>query len=435
MLAPAELYPVVHAWLQAGRLIPQALALGSVANLVTALLVGQRLRYGSLARTHLSPAGVTARQRYRRVRRVLTRPWLSSAWLTPRLVPVVLALVPDPVPHLAMDTVRCGAWEVLTIGVVWHGRVLLVGWAVLPYPMPKGQFSPTVRRLLRRVAAAWPADRARPHLVADRGFPSLALFRLLVQLEWGWTIRLRCRLTVGVAGQARALREVVAASTPGAWTCQPSTYGTGRQAVAGYLVIGRGEALPILPAHQANPGSLRHRARQWLLRQREVRDKRPGHASAAALASDRWMVLFTSHPRWLAASRSYTQRWSAEGSYRDAQSGYDRQHGWELEPTLTREPNPAVVDAVVGLWALGALLQTVLGAQVGQARDPLVQQARARWTTTGRLSVWMRGRFALADPDRALHTWLLATLQHSAEHLRQALGRPAPRPQLLAAAA
>jgi hypothetical protein len=243
--------------------------------------------------------------------------------------------------------------------------------------MPKGQFSPAVRRLLVRVAAVWPVER-RPHLVADRGFPSLDLFRLLLALEWGWTIRLRSRLMVGVAGQARALRELIAASCPGVWTCQRITYGTGRRAVAGQLVIGRGEALQVLPAHQANPGSLRHRARQRLLRQREVRGKHPGRNSDAAVVSDRWVVLFTSHPTWLAASRSYTQRWSTECSYRDAQSGYDGRHGWDLEPTLTRETDAQVVDAVVGLWALGAQLQTVIGERVGQAEaPPLVQEVRA----------------------------------------------------------
>src|SRR2546429_74207 len=83
------------------------------------------------------------------------------------------ALVPpdrDGRTHLALDSVRCGPWEVFTLGVAWHGRVLVVGWAVLPYPWPKGQFTPTVCRLVRQVAAAWPADRPA-HLVADRAFP------------------------------------------------------------------------------------------------------------------------------------------------------------------------------------------------------------------------------------------------------------------------
>jgi hypothetical protein len=68
------------------------------------------------------------------VARAWRRPWLSPAWLVPRLVPAALALVPaerDGVTHLALDSVRCGAWEVFTLGVVWHGRVLPRGPALV----------------------------------------------------------------------------------------------------------------------------------------------------------------------------------------------------------------------------------------------------------------------------------------------------------------
>jgi hypothetical protein len=428
MLSPVELYPVVRAWLQAAGVVPRATGLASLAHLVAALLAGQSLRATSLARTQVNDGAVRARQRYRRVRRALTRRWLSSAWLTPRLVRAALVLVGDPAPHVALDTVRCGGWEVVTLGVVWHGRVLPVGWEVLPYPAPRGRVTPTVLRLPRRVDAAWPAER-HPHLVADRGFPSLALFRTLERLGWGWTVRLRARLTVGVDGAPRALGDLVRATAPGVWSCRPIRYGLGRHQVAGHLVIGRGDALPLLPRHQANPGSLRHRARQRLLRAREVRDKHPGRAASSARETDRWVVLFTSHRAWAAASRSYARRWAAEGSYRDAQGGHDGRHGWDLEPALAREPDPHVADRLVGLWALGALLQTWLGDQVGRPdAPPVVRDVRARRTTTGRLSVWMRGRLALTDPSGDLRPWLLTALQAGAHHLNRALAAPAPRP-------
>src|SRR2546428_12419415 len=120
-----------------------------------------------------SPLPVPARQRYKRVARAGTRPWRSPAWLVPRLVPAALALVPaerDGVTHLALDSVRCGGWEVFTLGVVWHGRVLPVGWAVLPYPWPKGRFTPTVCALIRQVAAGLPAERAAA-LAGGPGLP------------------------------------------------------------------------------------------------------------------------------------------------------------------------------------------------------------------------------------------------------------------------
>jgi hypothetical protein len=296
--------------------------------------------------------------------------------------------------------------------------VLPVGWEVLPYPWPKGAFTPAVIRLAQRIDQAWPAG-PRPHLVADRGFPSLKLFRALEQVGWEWTIRLRAKLNVGIDGEVHKLRDLIQASRPGHWTCQPITYGTGRQRVAGQLVLGRGDALPVLPRHQANPGSLAQRRRQQTLRQREVRGKHPTRKTTLAQQTDGWLILFTSHTDWLAACTSYTTRWATEGSYRDAQGGYDGQHGWDLEPTLSHEADAQVVDHILGLWALGSLIQTTLGDQVGRAdAPPVVHQARARWTTTGRLSVWMRGRFALTDPFGDLRPWILTSLTHTAQRLR-----------------
>lgn len=424
MLALGELYPAIQAWLQAFGGIPHQTSLASLAQMVTAVLLGQSLRSSVLARTLQSATTVTARHRYRRVRRLMTGGRLLSAPLTPWLVRAALAVTSDEDPHLAMDTVRCGRWEVVTAGVVWHGRVLPVGWAVLPYPWPKGEFTPTVLRLLGRIDAAWPPDR-RPHLVADRGFPSLKLLRLLERMGWGWTIRLRAKLTVGVNGEAVALRDLVLAQQAGRWTGRAATYGTGRQRVAGLLVLGRGDALTVLRPHQANPGSQRQRARQQVARQREVRDKHPTRQFSLAQETDGWLILFTSHDSWLAACRSYTRRWATEGSYRDAQSGYGGRQGWDLEAALTREPDAAVAESLVGLWALATHLQSALGHRLAQPQaDPAVQRARARWTTTDRLSIWMRGRFALTDLSGELHDSILQAFRDSTDDLARASTPP-----------
>lgn len=431
MLAQAELYPAVQVWLQAFGGIPHAASVTSLAQMVTAVLLGQSLRSSALARTFQSATTVTARHRYRRVRRLMTGGRLLSACLTPWLVRAALALVPDRVPHLAMDTVRCGRWEVVTVGVVWHGRVLVVGWEALPYPWPKGQFTPTVLRLLTRIGQAWPVDR-RPHLVADRGFPSLKLFRLLERMGWGWTIRLRAKLNVGLDGEVVALRDLVLAQQrrPGRWLCRAATYGVGRQRVPGFLVLGRGDALPVLRPHQVNVGSQRQRTRQQAARQRDVRGKHPTRQTSLAQQTDGWLILFTSHDSWRAAAQSYTRRWATEGSYRDAQSGYDGQHGWDLEAALSREPMQPVADSLVGLWALSSLLQSSLGHHLAQpSQSPAVQRARARWTTTDRLSIWMRGRFALTDLSGELHAPILHALDASASTLYTA-----PPPLLMHAA-
>jgi hypothetical protein len=336
----------------------------------------------------------------------------------------MLILVDDPVPHLAMDTVRCGGWESITIGVVWRGRIVPVAWEVLPYPWPKGRFTPTVVQLLWRLGRVWPTERP-PHLVADRGFPSLKLFRAVEQLGWGWTIRLRAKLTMGIDGDARKLADLIAASRPGVWTCRSATYGTGPQRVAGHLVMGRGDALPVLPRHQVNAGSARHRRRQWAARQREVQGKHPGRRTTSAQQTDGWVLLFTSHTDWLPACTSYTRRWATEASYRDGQGGYDGQHGWDLEDTLARLTDPGVVDRVFGLWALGCLLQTQVGSQVGHPTAPpattppsVVREICAQWTTSDRLSIWMRGRFAFTDLSGLLRPWLLQTVADATRLLR-----------------
>src|SRR3989442_9929829 len=131
MLSPAEVYPLVQDWLHAMGVVPHRTAGAALAQLVTALLVGQSLRPSALMRALLSPHAVPARQRYKRVARFWERPWLTSAWLTPRLVRAALELVePDGwgptagLTHVVLDSVRCGSWEVFTLGVVWHGRVV-----------------------------------------------------------------------------------------------------------------------------------------------------------------------------------------------------------------------------------------------------------------------------------------------------------------------
>jgi hypothetical protein len=441
MPSPFELYPLVVRWLQAMELAPHPAALGAVAHLVTALLAGQSLRPSALMRALLSSPEVPARQRYKRVARPWTRPWLTPDWLTPRLVRATLALValapvaatvvaattgspapllavPGQARHLALDSVRCGKWEVFTLGVVFHGRVLVVGWAVLPYPWPKKRFTPTVCALLRQVAAAWPAE-VPAHLVADRAFPSHTLFQALRTVGWGWTLRLQARSWVTVAGQAQWARALLVGARVGVWTLYAGTFGSGPQAIPGHLVVGRG--LVVLPAHQRTAGSLRHRARQHARRQQHLASKHPGRSPDASRETDAWVILFTSHAAGAAARGSYRLRWGTEGSYRDAQGGWDGQHGWNLEPVLARAADAGHVARVVGLWALGALLQTWLGQQVRLPTAPApVQAVVAQWTTTGRLSVWAHGQFALGDRSGELRDWLSATLTAGTAHLAAA---------------
>jgi hypothetical protein len=416
MLSPYELYPFVLLWMQALEVTPSSAAMTALTHLVVALLSGQSLRPAALMRALLSPKPVPARQRYKRLARFWERPWLTPAWLTPRLVPAVLALVPPDgwgptagLSHVVLDSVRCGPWEVFTLGVVWHGRVMPVSWAVLPYPWPKGQFTPTVCALLRQVAAVWPDGRPA-HLVADRGFPSQKLFRTLRAVHWGWTVRLRAPMHVQADGQDLEVRALLARARATGWTVWRGAYGWGSAGIPATLVVGRG--LAVWPPHQRTAGSQRQRVQRQAERQRVK-----AYRYASVTQTDAWMVLCTTHARWPAALDSYRRRWATEGSYRDAQSGWDGQHGWDLEPVLRQAHRAGHVERVVGLWALGTVLQTWLGAQVAQG-PAAMQAVAAQWTTTGRLSVWGQGQCALREP--LLHAWVGQTLQAGATQVATA---------------
>lgn len=92
---------------------------------------------------------------------------------------------------------------------------------------------------------------------------------------------------------------------------------------------------------------------------------------------------------------------------------------------LTRLRDVAQVERVVGLWALGAILQTWVGHQVGQPdATPAVRAIRRQWTTSGRLSVWARGQFALQDRSGHLRAWLIATLTEGAPRVAAAPSAP-----------
>lgn len=428
MPTPTTLYPFVLAWLQAMGVAPHRTAQRALAAIVVALLLAQSLRPRFLMRALPSAGPVPARQRYQRVARVWPRPWLSSVELPPHLVSATVALMataPEDSPvagltHVALDSVRCGAWEIFPLGVVWQGRVRLVGWTVLPYPLPKKRFTPAVCALIRQVAAAWPG--ARPvHLLADRAFPSRRLFQTLRAVGWGWTIRLRARNWVTVDGTPQWVRDQLAAANPLGWTATVATFGSGPQAIPGTLVLGRG--LPVLPWHQRGLGSRQQRAAQQARRRQHLGSKHRGRIDAS-VETDGWVVLFTSHAPWRLAVTSYGLRWATEGTYRDAQGGWDGQHGWDLEATVRRLTRVEQVERVVGLWALGTLLQSWLGTQL-TAVPAVVGATVGEGTTTGRLSIWARGHFALTEPSGRLAQWIGEALSAGAAQIAAARRAPA----------
>jgi len=421
------LYPLLEGWLAALGVAPHRTGRAALAHLLTALLVAQSLQPTRLLRALLSPLAVPARQRYTRLQRLLASPWLTPAWLTPQLVRGALALQSREAATLALDSVRTGPWDSFTVGLCGHARTQLLAWLVLPFPWPKGAVPRTVRALLAQLAACWPAWAPRPHLVADRLFASYALLAQLGPLRWGYTLRLRANQIVTVDGVARRVRALLQELPPEGWTLVEAAYGQGPRAVPGRLVIGRG--LPVLAWHQRDGGSARARQRRQRARAHDAGYGRKDRPTAAA-ETDGWVVLFTTEPTVLGALRRYGQRYGAEGSYRDLQSGWDGRHGWDLEPVATRQATAARVAALLSLCALGQLVQHWVGSQVEHpaAAGPARWLAHA-WTVHGRLSVWARGRLVFELRDHQLAGWLTATLQQGTAALQAApVARVGPRP-------
>lgn len=151
-----------------------------------------------------------------------------------------------------------------------------------------------------------------------------------------------------------------------------------------------GQGLPVLPHHQRDAGSGRARRHRGERRRHALQQKHPGHDVDAMAAVDAWAALLSTDATVQAALRHYRLRWAIEGSYRDAQRGWDGRHGWDLEPTLAQQTSATVVERIAGLWALGLLVQSWEGDQTGQPTAPAgVQQVVRSWTVHGRLSVFV----------------------------------------------
>jgi hypothetical protein len=136
-------------------------------------------------------AGRSGRACLRRVRRWWRGPPLEQVYISPRLIHTALPVLPPGAPVVvALDTTRLGPWEVWLAGIVVAGRTLPLSWAVIPYPWPKRRFRRTTLALIQQLQRAFPTG-VRWTLVADRGFPSAALFAQLCQGGTDFSVRLR----------------------------------------------------------------------------------------------------------------------------------------------------------------------------------------------------------------------------------------------------
>lgn len=386
-----------------------AASLRSVVDLVWALLLAQSLHSADLARALPNLRTARARQAMRRVRRIISRPWLSSQWLTPCLIRLALRLTPAGEVTLILDSTRCLCWEIFTLGIRFHGRVLPIAWAILPYPWPKGSFTPTVVTLLNRTLTHWPALRP-VHFLADRGFPSLPLFQTLdhwrQRLILGYTIRLRAGDWLRLAnGQIVKLADLLGQVRSGCWMSWPASYDCHHKLTpTALLVVGRG--LPVYPTHQLGPADqLRRQARA----SRRVTHLLSKGQPQAPQTDGVWALLSTA-TNYVQAIRHYQARFSTEGFYRDLKS-------WDLEAVAARQTDDGPLDGLLGLAALAYFVQSAIGAQAGRASDQQVRARQRQWTTTDRLSVFSRGRLALQDRAYEWRHWLYAILPQLTHHL------------------
>lgn len=392
----------VQRWVQTMLGSTQVTVIVTVTWAVLCLLAAQRITPAALARALPSEHAGSGRSCLRRVRRWWTGPPLDQVVVSPALIRSALALLPPgQAVVVALDTTRLGPWEVWLAGGVVAGRTLPIGWAVLPYPWPKGQFHLTTVALLQRLQAAFPAD-LHWTLVADRGFPSARLFAHLQRRDTGFSVRLRLRDWVTVAGVYAMVSVHLEAGRLVEGHRVAATMGRGtptQPVVAGAIVVSA--AVAPLPRHKQNPGTARERAKRAKAhaqhrQHKQGRKTKPPSATAQRYAQT-W-VLFTTATTVAHAVAEYAQRMPIEETFRDWHTG------WGVRAAVVDLPTALMVERLIGVVCLTYSLQIHLGQRV--STDPSGQQRRAQWTVTDRVSWFWCGQRLFADPGYEWSGWL-----------------------------
>jgi hypothetical protein len=389
--------------------------------------VAQLVTPAALARAIPASEAGSGRTRLRRVRRWWQGPELDLGLLTPRLIQVALCLLPkDTCLVVAVDTTRANPWEIWLVGIVFAGHTLPIAWAVIPYPWPKGRFRETTLGLIAQLQAAFP-NGLRWVLVADRGFPSIALFTQLLKTQLlktqllktqllkirtgtepgkpGWTVRLRLSDWIEVGGVYAMVREHLEEGRlkPGERVAAilgpktgPKSESEGR--VNAWVVVNDELAVP--PKHKRNPGTERERALRAKQRAQHLANKgrksRPPSEAAKRYAQT-W-VLFTNADSFAEAVAEYAARMTIEQTFRDWH------HGWGLREAVASLPDEAAVCRMVGIVSLAYSLQVELGWRFSQTA--LGQARRAQWTVSNRVSLFWCGQHLLQDPGYDWAPWL-----------------------------
>jgi hypothetical protein len=430
MTASAVGYDRVHEWVKVMLDRTHATVVRTIAWAVLGVLLAQRVTPAALARALPAEQAGRARARLTRVRRWWTGPPLDQAVVRPQLIQRALALLPPRQSVVvALDTTRLGPWEVWLAGIVVAGRTLPIGWAVIPYPWPKGRFRTTTLALLQQLQAAFPSG-VRWTLVADRGFPSALLFAQLRHGGTGFSVRLRLSDWVMVAGVYAMVAAHLEAGRLVDGQRTAVAMGCGRPdqpLVPGWIVVSTAIATP--PTHKQNLGTVRARAKRAKAHtqhraHKQGRKTKPPSAAAQRYAQT-W-ILFTTAPTVAQAVAEYAQRMSIEEPFRDWHSG------WDVRAAVVALPTETMVDRLIGVVCLTYNLQMCLGQRL--SADPLGQQRRAQWTVTDRVSWFWCGQRLFNDPGYDWSMWLAAQWVTLTTPQRPAVPEPVPTSMLEEAA-
>jgi hypothetical protein len=402
MTTAAVGYESVYAWVkqvvgQTHRTVGR-----TVAWAVLCLVVAQRVTPAALARALPHEQAGSGRSCLRRVRRWWHGPPLEQLEISPQLIRQALQVHPTSQSVVvAMDTTRVGPWEVWLAGIVVSGRTMPIGWAVIPYPWPKGRYRTTTLALIRQLQGAFPPG-VRWSVVADRGFPSAALFAQLRAGGTDWSIRLRLSDWVRIAGVYAKVLDHLATGRLRVGQRTAATVGNGHASqplVRGWVVVSAAVAAP--PRHKQNPGTQHERlvrARRHARHRQHKQGRKTTPPSALAQRYAQTWVMFTTAPTKAHAVREYAARMAIEETFRDWH------HHWAVRAATVSLPTEAMVTRLIGIVCIAYTLQMLVGYQVSQMPD--AQHRRAQWTVTGRISWFWCGQRVFADPGYDWRTWL-----------------------------
>ena len=395
-------YTPVHRWVKHVLGHTHTTVIATIAWAVLCLLVAQRVTPAALARALPGEHAGSGRSRLRRVRRWWSGPPLELALISPALIRLALPVLVGAQSVVgALDTTRLGPWAVWLAGIVIAGRTLPIGWAVIPYPWPKGRFRATTLALVQQLQQAFPVG-VHWTLVADRGFPSAALFAQLRQGRTGFSVRLRLSDWVMVGRVYAMVVDHLEAGRLRVGQRTAAMIGRGQPhqpLVPGWVVVSA--AVAALPKHKQNPGTLRERAKRAKAHAQHRAHKQGRKTKLPSVAAQRYAqtwVLFSTAPTVAQAVAEYAGRMSIEETYRDWH------HYWAVRAAVATLPTEAMVARLVGVVCLAYTVQMHLGQRV--SADPIGQQRRAQWTATNRVSWFWCGHQLFDDPGYDWSGWL-----------------------------